>query len=474
MPCRHRCKNKATCAHACCKRTAAPAPPSPAPEHALRRFANLFPGARCSFVLTVAILTVSALKSFGGQEGEIQIPFNPCVDDPELQLFNRKQEAELLRTLIGEGPMVTINGPPSSGKSTLIPRVIANMSNGAPTICLDLRAEMIQDYETLIGAFRQTMQASSTWATAVSKLSKLANHPAVDREMAKSISWWPMVQHTAEALKTFGEDTDVSRIDDPMKIINAWRDAIRRFFQQTGKKVIIYIDELSMAKGDSRHTAEDRGKMDHFIEALEQMFVLVTKQKEWALVVQTTSDHLMRNQLNRLRLDEASFSDFVTLGYMAKSEVLAFLEHAGINNESLRLEVFNFAGGHFTLLKKIATRFRSDGVDGVLKMLTYQTSRVKDRLRACVRKLPLEMRKNFTTKLAVAMLDKPQPLEEVVEEFGADFVERVVEANLVQIRQPRHAILQPDLEIELEAESLTFFSPVHAAMAKEFVKKNQW
>lgn len=353
MPCGHKCKNKATCGHQCCKAAAAAASPN-APEHVLRRFSLWLIRKSRYFAVVIALALLaphfagSALKYFGGQAGEIPLPSNPCVAEPEFQLFNRKQEAQLLRSLIEDTPILTISGPPSSGKSTWIPRVIANLSNGAPIFCINLRAKGIRDYDTLVHAFRTSMVASSTWATTISKLSTLSTNVAnadFDQQMTKLYPWWPAVNLTANALIAFGENTDESQLNDPAKIIHAWKTAIERYSTDTKKKVIIYIDELNIAKGGTGLTPEERGKMKEFIEALERMFITVTKEHKWALVVQITSDQVMQQQLSPLRLNTAGFGEFATLGYMAKGEVLEFLKHSGINNESLRLDIFNFAGG---------------------------------------------------------------------------------------------------------------------------------
>ena len=395
-------------------------------------------------------------------------PRHPC--DTYKTMFNRHAEARTLKALIQETPILTINGPLKSGKSSLVSTVLRELSD--TVLCFDVYDRRRSSYESLNRWFDIDALRFVRWVEERSDPSILAF--ISERLGVGPAAAAPHYEMTKALLDKKG----------PRDFIQRLEAAIEAHYENTGNLTYIFIHNagpLNFQLWPSLFAHEKDDGIE-FAHELERMFIRVTKERNMARVVQTTGAAIVGDQvlslvldtrdvdgsdLHPLAVETKGYSKFATLGYMAKEQVLLYLaKHEKIDDAALCEEIYEQVGGEFRLLEAAGHRFRDGGAGKVREgIITIDLRSHKAEYSRVVHRLKNDDRKMFARLSATLVKETQQPLLATQQLYGRDFVERILQARLLQVRPKGSSELQLDLEETPEEDVLMFPSPLyHAAV----------
>jgi AAA+ ATPase superfamily predicted ATPase len=229
-----------------------------------------------------------------------------------MRFVNREKEIKYLNDHFESDPnsLLFLYGPKSSGKSTLLSKVIEDLDKNIYTInYLNLREMLIYDFNSFLDSFFPK-----------SLYNKIA-------DIADGITF---------NIGFFGVSVEDEKIlkQNAFKIMG---DKLRAA-KSKGKKPIIIIDEIQQLKNISINGER------YLIEELFNLFVSLTKFSHTAHIVLATSDsYYIEVIYNNAKLSKSS--TFYYIDNLTKNDVYLWLAEEGFSQKDIDV-VWNYLGGN--------------------------------------------------------------------------------------------------------------------------------
>ena len=246
-----------------------------------------------------------------------------------MKFWDREKEKEWLKRYLQTEPnaILFVYGPKSSGKTTLLMKVVKELSEGYKIYWYDLRGKVISSYDDVLGLFFREKGWSKKFLEGISKILKIN-------------------------FSTFEMDTG-----ELAKVLKGERDALEVMERELGKDVdegkkpVIVFDELQKLKeiylnGDARQRP--------LVRELFNFFVRVTKVLHLAHVIVMTSDTFFIDQVytdSTLK----NTSEFYLVDFFDDETAKEILISEGLSEEKANY-VVEWIGGVPWMMERVLTR----------------------------------------------------------------------------------------------------------------------
>lgn len=246
-----------------------------------------------------------------------------------MRMFNRSKELEYLKKLAtGRAANYFLVGPCSSGKSELMNEVLADKS----IVSFHIDCRVIERLEAK-KAFIEEIEGLKYRMKAAAGI---------------------VVGAVAGA---FGGSPD--RVDFNQTTVNPIKqlDSLIMSAAAKGNKVVLFVDEVNVLRPELDATGLPKSPQEdalgQFFKDFQRLCISLTKQKQAAIVIQSSSDQMYHEEA--ALCSEKGFHKLLCLGYMAKEDVLTYLqEELKVPDKAMCLTIYEHFGGHFTHLQEAA------------------------------------------------------------------------------------------------------------------------
>lgn len=228
-----------------------------------------------------------------------------------MKFINRTKEIDYLRHYFAQEPnsILFVYGPKSTGKSTLLKKVIGELNTKKYAInYLNLRNISIGNYQDFIGKFFPKSNAQ--------KASEILGGLSLDIGFFK-----------------VGVEDEAFLKYDPFAFITKKLQKAK----SKGIKPVLIIDEIQLLKDIYTNGSE------YLINKLFNLFVALTKQDQIAHVILATSDSYFIDEIYR-NASLAKTSEFFLVDHLTKEDVLKWLKEEQVSTKNAEM-IWNYLGG---------------------------------------------------------------------------------------------------------------------------------
>ena len=381
-----------------------------------------------------------------------------------------------------------VTGPPSSGKTALLNRVlIGRPEEGLTPLytvhvnCRGISAsakELERKLERAMLAALDRMASSAKW---FSRLRRAPGREAKrrDDEVRVEVSGKVGAPFVGDVGIKFARTMKRAAADKKLSIVERLDNLIGEFEAMRNGKglpLTVFIDEINRMRPQlDKHGKPINGKQQSkkdLFDDLQALFVKVTKQQKRAIVVETTSDQQYHEQFMPQSNGERGFMHPHCLGYMTESDVMKYLETAlGVADIGARKKIYKVFGGQFGLLDDAAQYSKRNELElFITMMVNNQLIYLNDSVGQMSEKARLLFRNDLRRKLIkdgmVPFAGRNDPnYKEILE---------MIKGNVLTHRFGGASPLCQDIKIcESTDMCVTPFIPLHIEVMKRQIKDEQ-